>query len=417
MFFLFSSNHTTRYKRNALEMLCYPDGHAFTVRYGHKHVTPLLTKLHTRGDTLLDWNHQFGNLGIAVYAEKPNSNQTGPFRFCPLREVRIVRIRVLGSVYYIDLRLGSFINFGLSDGSSASHLKRWQGYFESIDKGPQPPEARAPESYFVLWKDECGVDYSTTENVPFQAWESTVDLLSRFTSMQRAIFYHVLGFYVPSKLREWDPGPLGEEPIPIEDDGWVTRFPFPMGRIVTLRLIFFRSSKASIGVFPARLSVEIDDSAFAGVSTKKLEVLNRYNEERVELACRRAWDNILAPITIDMVEEGAGQTLNTKGPENRGEEKDIIAPRPFLLGYVKASQGLLWGAAIMIFIGSAALIVPSDVLSWQKAGFGTGIVHELLALLPIQALETIVIFLKALGSALIAAAFFVTLRRFPLPRG
>lgn len=199
MFLLFSSDHTIRYKRNVLEMLCYPEGHVFSLRYGHEYVSPLLKELRTKGEMLLEWKQKFGKVGITVYAERPEHPEKEPFRFCPVREVEVVRIRVLGSVYYVDVCLGKFIKFS-SQANGHDYLERWQKELKSLEHGPKPVEAKEKESYFFLWHQKPSVHYTTEQKTPLEAWESTVELLSQFRSMEPAVFYHVLGFYETSGL-------------------------------------------------------------------------------------------------------------------------------------------------------------------------------------------------------------------------
>ena len=411
MFLLFSSDHSIRYKRNALDMLCYPEGHSFTLRYSSEHVSSKVSKFKRQDGILLEWRKELGTKGVTVYAEKPTHPEIQPFNFCPLREVEVVRIRVLGSVYYVDVRLGKFINFAASATDSKVHLKNWQCALEVLDRSPRPPEADVNESYFFQWQKEPLISHSTNEQDPFKAWESTVELLSQFKSMQQAVFYHVIGFYTPTGLKWCNRLVRSEKRILIEDDGWVTKFPLPMGETVTLRLLFFRSRKSDKPVITTTLNVSVDESAFAGISAKTIEVLNRYNEERIELACRRVWDNTLAPLTIECVKKD-------NKPEN-GEEKDnkeVMVPRPFLLSYVKAPRILLWRAVLMLFFGSALLVIPPDILLWQKQGISSGFLHDILSTHSTQILELLIIGCKGAGSALIAWAFFLTLRRFPLPR-
>lgn len=47
MFYLFSSNHTIRYARDILNVLCYPRGHMVRFRYHESHVAPAVKALKT----------------------------------------------------------------------------------------------------------------------------------------------------------------------------------------------------------------------------------------------------------------------------------------------------------------------------------------------------------------------------------
>ncbi|MGH9966468.1 MAG: hypothetical protein ACREBG_01355, partial [Pyrinomonadaceae bacterium] len=49
--------------------------------------------------------------GLTVYAEIAGLAPEKAFDFYPLREVEIIRVQVIGNVYYVDMRLGRFVDY------------------------------------------------------------------------------------------------------------------------------------------------------------------------------------------------------------------------------------------------------------------------------------------------------------------
>src|SRR5258708_5050759 len=108
MFLLFSSNSEPRYKRNVLDVLCYPERQIVRFRYREEFVSPLIRRWRKGKGGLARELGYAGRIGLSVYAE---IDQQG-FNFFPVRFVELVRISPLGNLYFVDVRLGPFFDLG-----------------------------------------------------------------------------------------------------------------------------------------------------------------------------------------------------------------------------------------------------------------------------------------------------------------
>src|SRR5262245_39149561 len=116
MFYLFSSDSEKRYKRNVLDILCYPETQIFRFRYHVNHVGPSIQRLASdpKSDSKLE--KEWGRKAVTVYAETTEQVPNRKFRFYPTREVEILRVQVIGNVYYVDVKLGRFIDYANCEG-------------------------------------------------------------------------------------------------------------------------------------------------------------------------------------------------------------------------------------------------------------------------------------------------------------
>ena len=386
MFYLFSSDATRRYKTDILDALCYPENHIFRFRYQEQYVSDEIkqwqkakaelktvrTKRIDREErrlkeqaTLLDGT----KTGIIVYAETSGSELDRHVSFYPVRQVEIERVFVEGSVYYVDFRLGQFVNYGRGD-EAETRKKEYHDKLKQIPMRPLPyvpKEAQGKvwhierkeivnsqdynrkettSGYFFSYFDDDVSAQSLTKESGSQAWESVADVLSRSQSMDSSIFFLVPGFYKIVKTfrlkrisRFRVVRKRREKLIRSFDDDWSTKYPIPMGKSVVLKLLFFRSEDAP-DIFPQELAINTDTDVLAGISQTQVLVHSHYNEERVELAFKRIFDSILSSISI---EHKPGESASSK---NQG----ILAPHPFFLLKVTVPRYLL----ILILIGLVA---------------------------------------------------------------
>src|SRR5260370_30502891 len=110
MFYLFSSDYEPRFKRNVLEVLCYPENHIMRFRYHPNHVAPEIKTWYEKGE-LDDRLKKSKGKGLSVYAETAGLLPEKAFDFYPIRDVEIIRAQVIGNVYYVDMRLGRFVDY------------------------------------------------------------------------------------------------------------------------------------------------------------------------------------------------------------------------------------------------------------------------------------------------------------------
>ena len=372
MFYLYSSDHSPRYKKNVLDSLCYPDGHIFTYRYHKNHVSP---EIHKWGEDNRKLEQKLKRLhcqqGIAIYAEK--SEDSFSFNFFPLREIKVTRIRLEGSIYYIDIEYGRFIHYGSQQPERKDKLREWRKYIESTPFYPLPPSTKnasgvrtgrvwkqtgtivpfdlvekTSQGYFCSYNNASRLPISNQVGQSELAWESIVDLVSAAPSMRRSIFFLILGIS-QFRRRWWIIGPKIEKKIKPRSDSWTVKYPLPMGRSVVLMLLFFRSSEADRTILPQSLSINLPENAFAGASQRKIIVSSRYNRERIEIVCNRVFDSVLSPITIERIPHAA-----EKDKEDDSDE-EILCPTPFLLTFVKVNKRTL--AVILLSLLVAPLCV------------------------------------------------------------
>jgi hypothetical protein len=393
IFYLFSSDHSPRYKRNVLDTLCYPQGHIFRLRYQDTLVSDEIRNWGSQESSITGNLSRVGRKGVTIYAETTPAPPHKRFTFYPTREVEIVRIKVVGSIYYVDVRFGKFINYfsGLApnadrtqkvqetqrdfqrrvetticyplppletNGAGQKNGKTWdkahpevvvdynadlqnttQGYFFTLTQTPVPQS--------TAQRADGAIEYSLDEPSANLAWESVAHILSESPSMKSSIFYLVTGFYRIRKAH----GGFGENEeraIKYVDDGWSTKYPLPMGENLVLKLLFYRSDGAA-EIGPQTIVLTAEGDAFAGISQKEVEVLSRYNEERIQIACKRVFDSTLAPITLE-------HKRNDKTPE------EVLAPHPYLLAQVRVPTRTVGWILFGLVVAPILLTLGPDFL-------------------------------------------------------
>jgi hypothetical protein len=356
MFYLFSSDSTPRYKTDILDVLCYPERHIFRFRYQDQYVSDEVKQL--VGKKKPPKNES----GIIIYAEVQSKGPYREFDFYPIRQVTIERVFVKGSIYYVDFRLGAFVDYGrgaqaekskseyqtnlnalklhplplLQEDETHKWGKVWDIASKTItDYDDKSAEKQLTHGYYLSYevKSSLGEVLGTDPIV----WESVVNTLSRSPSMKSSLFFLISGFY--RVRRRWRVGKHRETLIESFDDGWNTKYPFPMGKRVVLKLLFYRPED-SPNIYPQRLAVNVDKDVLAGISQQEILVQSHYNEERVELAFKRVFDSVLSALSIEY-----------KPDENAGSQK-VLTPHPFFVINVTVPK------RILIFIMLGLLLAP-----------------------------------------------------------
>ena len=335
MFYLFSSDSTSRYKTDILDVLCYPAGHIFRFRYQDHYVSEEVKKRTTEKKPLKS------EKGIVVYAEHQSKGAYRQFCFYPVRQVTIERVFVQGSIYYVDFRVGAFIDYGRGENKRKKQVE-YQQQMKKLSYHPTPLlEEKDGRRWGKVWDvaSKTLVDYDEsqtgkqlehgyyftyeTENSLGEtlgtdplAWESVVDVLSHSPTMKSCLFFLTTGFF--RVKRAWKIGSYRETPIEGFDDGWNTKYPLPMGKTVVLKLLFYRPED-SPNIYPQKLAINVDRDVLAGISQQEILVHSHYNEERVELAFKRVYDSVLSALSIEYK------------PSNSAGHEEVLAPHPFFL--------------------------------------------------------------------------------------
>lgn len=309
MLLLHSSNFSERYQRNILDFLCYPMGHIVTLRYQSQHVHPTVRAL---GDAMsakapgVRWRSR---AALVIYAE----DQGDQFGFFPVRLVDVVQLHREGTVYYIEARLGKFYSYASqpTGAFTPSQIPHGPLPFRSLvswdQDGGLRPDAEVPEGvegrkgYFVY--EAAGEIVADTKGTPVderQAWERVVDVVSSRDSMRQSLFYLVqLSEVRRRRILKVVPSP-GFERVPLDpqDYGSTTRYHARSASRLELTVLSYRSPLSDRSALPVVLSLDLSPEAFGTASRRDLEILNRYNEERVEIPARRVLENTAGGIRL-----------------------------------------------------------------------------------------------------------------------
>lgn len=366
MLYLFSSDATPRYKTNILDVLCYPEKHLFRFRYQEQYVSPDIT-------SSISGKSFSGESGFIIYAEITTKGPHREFRFYPIRRIEIKRIFLEGSIYYVDFKLGKFVDYG--SGETAERKRdEYQRKIDGLSFRPLPllqedsshkwgktwyiPESREIEyrdgldetaltqGYFCTTAKENIVDLSRRSDA--QSWESVADILSRSSSMNLSVFYFVKGFY---RVARNIVGKRSEKLIACFDDGWTTKYPIPMGKSAVLKLLTYRSEK-SRDIFPQKLTINADKDVLAGISQREILIDSHYNEDRIELAFKRVFDSILSSISIE----------HDPAQSRSFPNETVLAPRPFFLITVTVPRRTVFFILTGLFFAPLLLTLSPDYL-------------------------------------------------------
>lgn len=417
MFYLFSSDSTPRYQTDILDVLCYPARHIFRFRYQDQYVSDEVKQL--VGAKKPPKNEP----GIIIYAEHEAKGPYREFAFYPVRQVTIERVFVKGSIYYVDFRLGAFVDYGR--GANAEKRKReYQSKLNALNFHPVPllqeddshkwgkvwdiasktladydekiAEKQLLNGYYFSYEAKSSLGEVLSSD-PL-AWESVVNTLSRSPSMKSSLFFLTSGFY--RVRRAWKVGEYRESPIESFDDGWNTKYPLPMGKSVVLKLLFYRPED-SPNIYPQKLGVNVDKDVLAGISHQEILVQSHYNEERVELAFKRVFDSALSALSIEVT------------PDNSAGQK-VLAPHPFFLIKVTVPRRTLIFILLGLLLAPFLLTLSPDylihigkgqILQSYARGFGDFIARNA---------GDLATYSKALAASVTLIAGYLGFRRLPI---
>jgi hypothetical protein len=315
MIYLFCSAARALYKQDALDCICYPEGHIFRFRYRKKHVDPEIWK-NTQSYENKD--------GIMIFLDTIGEIGKQDFDFYPVRKITILRFQKEGSAIYIDFRFGPFVNYEY--GKNTFLQKEWDKFFKGLTKRPWPPSDKSgrndeEQGCFVFSNLINNPRFETDFPVPNKPWETVIEKLDKTKGLKGCTFFKILGFY-EIKRYWWDfrLHTFNEDLIRSIDNSYDSIYPLPMGKSVVLKILFYRPYFDSENPKDHRtLTIETHGDSFAGLSKDKIDSSSPYNEERIILVCRRIFDSVLASVSIKQEEEN----------------KTIQAPNPFFLTKIR----------------------------------------------------------------------------------
>ena len=391
MLILISSNAEMRFQRNILDVLCYPGKHVIPFRYQTKYVRPDITAGVAEG-TSRGVLRKTGQAALIVYAQRP-SNPNPDFEYCPIRFGRVVALRVLGDIVFVDIELGEFPN-----------LARWKApkdaaaFRTSITTREGALDAKSKEGLFFDVVEDTGWGLWPNEEHEGEHWESVVGRLASLPSMRDCLFYRVRGFFqarTPTIFNGFTRWKI--IPPTVREAGIV--YPVVMAKPIELRMLFFRPADATPKSISAAINVRADTVGFSDVPVGSLQLESRYDELSVQLVTKRSFDSVLAPVAISAAPLISGET--------------ILASSPLLICHVKVPGTLL--APLLIALLLAPLLLAMATSDWACAARLVPWLGDALGIRGVTCdrVAELVTLGKGLGGLLAAAAGWIVFRRFP----
>lgn len=399
MIYIFSSCSYDLFKQNVLNACCLPDGHVLRVRYGEQYIPRSFA---TKAENLI------GKAAVFVFAEgalrqrtaeeeqkalPPAARSTAPHQldyvFLPIRFCVIKHAKELAGIVVIDIELGKFLDYGqLGD---ETWRDKWDAAIKDHAERPylKPSEPRLPgakDGFYVYEADDLPLPQKKRGQE--RAWRSLIDRINaKECELSDCITYRVLGFFRANHVllrRKWPEHQL--KPRTASPD---SVYRFRTGETVLMRLLFYGEQNSKPN--NEELEIIFDPKAFTSVSTTKIAINGRYNEERILLPTVRGTDTILSTLSIAQVRKNS-------------DERRIWAPQPSFVVSVGPSRALI-GLVVVLFSLSfffASLSKLSD-LPWLDLIPGISLLPLLLADNP-----------KILAAIAFMIASWLYLRKFPL---
>lgn len=453
LFFLYSSDSSPRYQRNVLDILCYPERHIFRFRYQDKYVSNEI-KSWARNPNEVDKKLKAnGRRGIIIYAETTNDPPRN-FNFYPAREIEIAGIKVEGSIYYVDIKLGKFINYfeGLDDRGiqdeniriekAKENLQRFRDQIKFHKFYPLPKPTDEGES-FVWDKDSKEIatlppkssfdnktqgyyfnfieetqdkisplDYLTTEHSSNSSWESVINVISLSPKMSSSIFYRISGIYKHERI--WYlPSKWIEKKITSKTEGLTTIYPLPIGETATLKLLFYKSDKSwekNSELKNQVLEIKSSSDVFAGFSQTEIPILSRYNEELIQIACKRVFDSVFAPISIQIKKQDDKKEAKVE----EQSAKQILAPQPYLVTKISVPVWVKIRLLTYTVLASVLLTFSPDVFKYLGESNYLKQNHTFLSEMLINNAGWITGFFKVVGALFTFLAAYLAFRKLPV---
>lgn len=465
LFYLFSSDASPRYKRNVLDILCYPEGHIFRLRYQSQYVSKKITEWRNIKSEL-----KKGRQGILIYAETMDKKETAEsfshqlFNFFPTREVEIIQVKIEGSVYYVDVKLGKFlvqsdrqtienkINIlplrplpPLRKKVDIEYGKTWDitnpnspalADYNLAKTGldtPTPSFTEKTQGSFLSFTDERIKNIkilleSSKKSSDNSAWENTIDTIDKAPGMKRAIFYRVLGFYEYKRLWNWLWLRKGEVKKKLKNENLNTVYSLPIGRTAFLKMLFYKSEDSWKEVREIRkqiLEIKTEGEAFAGFSQKTIPILSRYNEEVIQIACKRVFDSVFAPISIELKTKDENKDVVVEGkiinpqlfsltPKSQTKNVEILAPQPYLVTKISVPNWVKILLLVFTVLASVFLTFSPDIFMALGETPFLKDNHKTISEVLIYNKGFFSALFKVIGTVFAFAAAFLAFRKLPI---
>ncbi len=360
---------------------------------------------------------------MLVYAERTNDAPNSEFAFSPFRFARILRIRKVGSAFYVDLQLSGFPAYASDAEKRAADVRQYRQAFQSVLWHPLPP---LKGNRGLAWYDKGDLreyvagqgsnggyfflmlDKRTAKSVALiqakeraddqQAWERVVEVLGATQSFAKSTFFRIESVRRPS--RGW---PICPKAVRIAADSRTreSEYAIPAGDYALMSLRSYRP-KGSLHKPDRTIKITAKGDGLVLASPEEVFVDSRYNEQRVVLASKRILDATVSPVVFSVVPDEVAE---------RAECPKVIAPRIQLLLKVRPRWGTVCGVFLCFLIGPIVLSLGPD--AWGR-------IIDVLPALPevTTALKAFVtefsMASKLLGGFIIAVGAYLGFRRLPL---
>jgi len=419
MVYLFSSTSRELYKRNVLDACCYPNGHVLRLRYSEHNIQP---SVKSSPNLLLQQD------GLVIFADPPASrtspskdsaiNAPAEFRFYPIREVRVVRVRWTAGLLFVDAKLGKFVNYECSTGGEGV----WNESIKQLVDHPRPGPDGA-QTFFIYWSLSSAFAYSTLEDQPQRAWRSVVDRVNQ-SSLQECITYRISGFYyvqgTHARAKDWltnrraalasavrSPGPfrnwLGNLLTPESESTGKAINPdyaagnciyrLKTGRSVILRVLFYRKTEKTFK--DELLKLVWDRQVFSSASKDEFRIQSRYDQEEILLTCSRLSERTLSTLRI---------------VQAHNSDDEAWASQPSFVVQVAPPAGYVFLVSIVFGLGLLLLNTSTADLNAYLSPYLPALTSHISPWILFWAVR----FVKPLGTLFWIGATWMFLRKFPL---
>jgi len=426
MLLFFTSNLQKRYRNDAWLALAYPRGHVVTFRYHDRIVDPKVLNWPSSTDGSVQVPPGIRQATI-VYADYIS----GDFDFYPLRSASLVRMWKRGTGHYTALRLEDYVSY-----ATDSQPNKFRDAIHKVEYRPriQTEEKQTyGEGHFLRLTDNPLLRPQTSyagETDADNRWYEIVNALAKSPNSGDTLFYRVRGIY---RLDEkfWPECEFSVcetliEPISLYAESCYRLW---MGRNYILKILFYIPTR-----FRPAPDVEIISSHKEGavVTPERIQILSRYNEERILIGCRRVLDRTLNPIWIRHAngEQGEAPENHTQRVQVQQAQREIPAAgataksqpaviathaqeypdlrivEGYLLTQVEAPPGMIVVLVIALAFASVLITMGPDMVTGLWKLFGRTIQPNDATL--------VASLCKTMGAILSLGVGYVAFRRLPI---
>jgi len=359
-----------------------------------------------------------------VYADYVKSD----FNFFPLRGASLVRLWKRSNIYFAALRLEDYVCY-----QNKLQPETFREALSKTENCPRPNVSgkdKFAEGHFL--SSDCDLSLAPQANYTseFEAdnrWQKIVDALSESANSNDTLFYRVRGVYridgefwtefgYPAKETLVEPKTLYAE----------SRYRLWTGKNYILKILFYIPKE-----YKPVLDIEISSVQKEGavITPERIQILSRYNEERILIGCRRVLDRTLNPVWI---KHAADEEHHQNGDSNQSEKIEereresatadqnqspsstaadqkvskLRVAQGYLLTQVEVPRRMIFGIVLLVVIASVLIAMGPDMITGAWKVFGQTIAGNDATLLAGLC--------KTAGAIFSLAAGYLAFRKIPI---